>query len=63
MRQIPLVVPPLPEQHRIVDVIESYWTRLDDAVATLERVQRNLKRRRASVLNEGRGRGTRSAKP
>jgi type I restriction enzyme S subunit len=43
-------LPPLPEQHRIVEAIESYFTRLDDAVATLERVQRNLKRYRASVL-------------
>jgi len=41
---------PLREQHRIVEAIESYFTRLDDAVATLERVQRNLKRYRASVL-------------
>jgi type I restriction enzyme S subunit len=46
--QFPLA--PLPEQHRIVEAIESYFTRLDDAVATLERVQRNLKRYRASVL-------------
>ena len=46
--EVPL--PPLPEQHRIVDALESYFTRLDDAVATLERVQRNLKRYRASVL-------------
>ena len=38
------------EQRRIVEAIESYFTRLDDAVATLERVQRNLKRYRASVL-------------
>ncbi|MDB4306152.1 restriction endonuclease subunit S [bacterium] len=43
-------LPPLPEQHRIVEAIESYLTRLDDAVATLERVQRNLERYRASVL-------------
>jgi type I restriction enzyme S subunit len=43
-------VPPLPEQHRIVETIESYLTRLDDAMATLERVQRNLKRYRTSVL-------------
>lgn len=50
MRQIPLLVPPLPEQHRIVEAIESYFTRLDDAVASLERVQKNLKRYRASVL-------------
>jgi type I restriction enzyme S subunit len=45
-----VTLPPLPEQHRIVEAIESYFTRLDDAVATLERVQRNLKRHRASVL-------------
>jgi len=43
-------LPPLPEQDRIVEAIESYFTRMDDAVATLERVQRNLKRYRASVL-------------
>jgi len=43
-------VPPLPEQSRIVEALESYFTRLDAAVATLERVQRNLKRYRASVL-------------
>lgn len=45
---IPLVS--LAEQHRIVEAIESYFTRLDDAVATLKRVQHNLKRYRASVL-------------
>jgi len=43
-------IAPLPEQHRIVEAIESYLTRLDDAVASLERVQRNLERYRASVL-------------
>jgi len=43
-------LPPSGEQRRIVEAIESYFTRLDDAVATLERVQRNLKRYRASVL-------------
>jgi len=46
----PLVLAPGPEQSRIVEAIESYFTRLDDAVATLERVQRNLQRYRASVL-------------
>lgn len=44
------LVAPLPEQPRIVEAIESYLTRLDDAMATLERVERNLKRYRASVL-------------
>lgn len=46
--QLPLA--PLLEQQRIVEALESYFTRLDDAVATLERVLRNLKRYRASVL-------------
>ena len=43
-------IPPLPEQHRIVEAIESYLTRLDAAVASLERVQKNLERYRTSVL-------------
>jgi len=45
-----LSLPPLPEQQRIVEAIESYLSRLDAAVALLERVQRNLKRYRVSVL-------------
>jgi len=48
--EISLPVAPAAEQHRIVEAIESYLTRLDDAVASLERVQRNLERYRASVL-------------
>ena len=47
---VPLPLPPRPEQGRLVDSIESYFTRLDDAVASLKRVQRNLARYRASVL-------------
>ena len=43
-------LPPLPEQHRIVEAIETQFTRLDAAVAALERVKANLKRYRASVL-------------
>jgi type I restriction enzyme S subunit len=43
-------VAPRNEQGRIVECLESYFTRLDDAMATLGRVQRNLKRYRASVL-------------
>ncbi len=43
-------VPPLEEQEAIVAALDSYFSRLDDAVANLERVQRNLKRYRASVL-------------
>ncbi|MBI5482175.1 MAG: hypothetical protein HY906_25190 [Deltaproteobacteria bacterium] len=41
---------PKSEQERIVDAIDSHFTRLDHAVATLERVRANLKRYRASVL-------------
>jgi type I restriction enzyme S subunit len=50
IKAFPFVVAPQPEQHRIVEAIESCFTRLDDAVATLKRAQRNLKRYRASVL-------------
>lgn len=49
-RRLPVPVAPLVEQERIVSALESYFTRLDDAVATLSRVERNLKRYRASVL-------------
>ena len=37
-------------QHRIVETIESYLSRLDAAVAALTRVKKNLERYRASVL-------------
>ncbi len=47
---IEVLVPPLPEQHRIVAEIEKQFTRLDASVAALKRVQANLKRYRASVL-------------
>lgn len=50
LEDIELPAFPLPEQRRIVAAIESYLTRLDASVAGLERVQRNLKRYRASVL-------------
>jgi type I restriction enzyme S subunit len=43
-------IAPFAEQRRIAEAVDSYFTRLDDAAATLERVQRNLKRYRASVL-------------
>lgn len=43
-------VAPTAEQKRIVDAVDSLMTRLDDAVACLQRVQRNLKRYRAAVL-------------
>ncbi|MBK8095628.1 MAG: restriction endonuclease subunit S [Planctomycetes bacterium] len=45
-----VVVPPLDTQRAIVAAIEAHFSRLDAATATLERVQRNLERYRASVL-------------
>ena len=47
---IKLPVPPLPEQRRIVGEIEKHFSRLDAAVAALERGRANLKRYRAAVL-------------
>jgi type I restriction enzyme, S subunit len=47
---IQMPVAPLQEQHRIVAAIEEQFTRLDAAVASLKRVQANLKRYRAAVL-------------
>lgn len=50
MNKITVPVAPCAEQRRIVEAIESYFTRLEDAAVALERVERNLKRYRASVL-------------
>lgn len=48
--ELPVWLPPLPEQRRIVAEIEKHFTRLDAAVASLRRARVNLKRYRASVL-------------
>lgn len=50
MRMIPLRVAPEGEQERIVEEVERHLTRLEAAVASLQRVQANLKRYRAAVL-------------
>jgi len=50
LNRVLVPIAPLNEQARIVEVIEAHLTRLDAAVAALERVQANLKRYRASVL-------------
>jgi type I restriction enzyme S subunit len=47
-QEVPLA--PLPEQRRIVAEIETQFTRLDAAVAALERAQANLRRYKAAVL-------------
>jgi len=44
------LLPPSSEQLRILDALESYLTRLDAAVANLERAQTKLEAYRASVL-------------
>jgi type I restriction enzyme S subunit len=46
----PFPLPPLPEQERIVERIESLFTQLDVGVAALKRAQATLKRYKASVL-------------
>lgn len=48
--EIPIPVPPLDVQHRIVAEIEEQLSRLEAGVAALKRVQANLKRYRAAVL-------------
>ncbi len=50
IRSIELPVAPPMEREQIVASIESHFSRLNAATATLERVQRNLERYRASVL-------------
>jgi len=50
MEEWPLRLAPSGEQLRIVDEVEKQFTRLDAAVAGLQRVKANLKRYRASVL-------------
>ena len=45
-----LHVPPLSEQRLVVAEIEKQFSRLDEAVANLQRVKANLKRYRAAVL-------------
>ncbi len=50
VRQQLIPLAPFPEQERIVAEIEKQFTRLDQAVASLKRLQNNLARYKASVL-------------
>ncbi len=52
LRDLPVLLPPLAEQRRIVAEIERHFTRLDASVAALRRAQANLKHYRASVLKD-----------
>jgi type I restriction enzyme S subunit len=45
-----ILLPPLPEQRRLVAEIEKQFSRLEEGVSALKRVQANLKRYRAVVL-------------
>jgi type I restriction enzyme S subunit len=50
MRQIPVPLAPPDQQKRIVAEIEKQFSRLDEAVANLNRIKANLKRYKAAVL-------------
>jgi len=50
LRELGFPLPPLPEQHRIVTKIEELFTQLDAGVASLKKVQAQLKRYRQAVL-------------
>jgi type I restriction enzyme, S subunit len=48
--EIPIPLPPFPEQHRIVTRIEELFSRLDAGVQALQRAKAQLQRYRQSVL-------------
>jgi type I restriction enzyme S subunit len=50
LRVLPVPLAPLVQQHRILSEIEKQFSRLDEAVASLKRIQANLKRYKAAVL-------------
>jgi type I restriction enzyme S subunit len=50
VEDLPLPLPNVAEQRRIVAELEKQFSRLDEAVANLKRVKVNLKRNRAAVL-------------
>ncbi len=48
--RFPILLPPLPEQHRIVARIEELFTRLDAGIEALKKIRAQLKHYRQSVL-------------
>ncbi|HUU05187.1 MAG TPA: restriction endonuclease subunit S [Patescibacteria group bacterium] len=50
LKNIEIPLPPLNEQHRIVEKIEELFTKLDAGVVALEKVRAQLKRYRQAVL-------------
>lgn len=51
MSELPIPIPPLQEQNRIVAALEEQFSRLDAGVAAQQRIRRNLKRMRSAVLH------------
>ena len=49
-KPFPIIIPPLPEQYRIVAKIEELFTKLDVGINELHKAQSQLKRYRQSVL-------------
>jgi type I restriction enzyme, S subunit len=52
LADFPIFLTNLDEQHRIVAEIEKQFSRLDEAVANLQRVKANLRRYKAAVLKD-----------
>jgi type I restriction enzyme S subunit len=50
LKSHPIFLPPLAEQHRIVDKIEELFSDLDDGIASLKKAQQQLKVYRQAVL-------------
>jgi len=50
VKEIPLPLPPVAEQRRIVAAIEEQFSRIDVGIEALHRARRNLQRMRAAVL-------------
>lgn len=50
IKLIPIPLPPIPEQQRLVGKIEELFTKLDSGVEALKKIQLQLKRYRQSVL-------------
>ena len=51
LRDLPVPLPAVAEQDRIVGAIEEQFSRLDSGILALHRAQRNLKRSRTAVLD------------
>jgi type I restriction enzyme S subunit len=52
LRRLPVLVPPLLEQHRIVEALEDHLSRLDAATVNLRRVRPALKQLRKAILSD-----------